>query len=109
MSGYQLVYITTSSEEEAELIGRSLVERRLAACVNILHPMRSLYWWDGEIEEGRETVLIAKTVSGNVSALTGEVNRLHSYECPCVAVLDIRPDVGNGEYLKWIANQAVPL
>ena len=57
----RFVYITTENSEEARRIGRTLVEERLAACVNILDGMLSIYWWEGEIQDDRETVLIAKT------------------------------------------------
>ncbi len=106
MNKYQLVYITTANSDEAASIGRALVEKRLAACVNIINPMSSIYWWEGKVEQGEETILLVKTLERHLSRLTAEVKRLHSYDCPCVAVLDIRADVGNGDYLQWIANEA---
>ena len=97
----RLIYITTDGVAEAKAIGRALVEARLAACVNILDPMISMYWWDGAVREGRETVLIAKTVAAKVEALTEKVRTLHSYDCPCVVVLPV--DGGNPAFLDWIA------
>ena len=75
-----LVYVTTGSPEEAERIGAMLVERRLAACVNILDRMRSLYWWKGKVESADEVVLLAKTRTDRVSRLVEAVVEAHSYE-----------------------------
>ncbi len=94
------VYVTCASMEEADRIGRALVEARLAACVNILPGMSSLYWWQGTIEEGRETVLIAKTREALLDALTARVKALHSYACPCVVAFPVH--AGNSDYIAWI-------
>jgi len=94
------VYITCASLDEAKTIGRALVEARLAACVNILPGMTSLYWWQGRIEEGQETVLIAKTRDTLLEALTAKVKALHSYTCPCVVAFPVH--AGNADYVNWI-------
>ena len=99
----RIVYLTAGSAEEARAIGRALVDERLAACVNILDPMTSLYRWEGELCEDRETVLIAKTRAELVDALTERVVALHSYDCPCVAALPIVG--GNARFLDWIAGE----
>jgi len=96
----RLIYITTDGTAEARMIGHALVEARLAACANILDPMTSVYWWDGAVQEGQETVLIAKTVAGQVDALTERVRDLHSYDCPCIVSVPI--DGGNSAFLDWI-------
>ena len=98
-----LVYITAPSLEEAERIGAMLVERRLAACVNILDGMRSMYWWQGRVERGRETVLIAKTRTDRVTRLTEAVVEAHSFDCPCVVALPLTD--GNPEFLEWIESE----
>jgi periplasmic divalent cation tolerance protein len=103
MKDARLIYITTASREEAQRIGRALVEERLAACVNILGGMKSLYWWEGEVSEGDETVLIAKTRLSLVDELTARVKALHSYSCPCV--ISIPLEGGNLDYLAWIASE----
>ncbi len=103
MKDARLIYITTASREEAQRIGRALVEERLAACVNILGGMKSLYWWEGEVSEGDETVLIAKTRLSLVDELTARVKALHSYSCPCV--ISIPLEGGNPDYLAWIASE----
>ena len=90
-------YITTSSKDEARAIGRTLVEKRLAACVNILDGMESMYWWEGKIESGHETVLIAKTERRLMDRLIATVKAVHSYSVPCVVSLPI--EEGNPDYL----------
>ncbi len=99
----RMVYVTVGSPEEARAIGRVLVDERLAACVNIFEFMTSLYRWEGDLCEDRETVLIAKTRADLVDALTKRVVSLHSYDCPCVAVLPVVG--GNARFLAWIADE----
>jgi periplasmic divalent cation tolerance protein len=97
------VYITCATAQEAENIGTVLVERRLAACVNILCGMRSLYWWKGKVEQGQEAVLIAKTRTALVDELTGAVRAMHGYEVPCVVAMPIKG--GNPDFLDWIRRE----
>lgn len=99
----RMVYVTAGSPEEARAIGRTLVEERLAACVNVLDLVTSLYRWQGELCEDRETVLIAKTRAELVDALTERVLALHGYDCPCVAAFPIVG--GNARFLDWIADE----
>jgi periplasmic divalent cation tolerance protein len=98
-------YITTKNRDEAVRIGRLLVERRLAACVNILDGMESIYSWEGKIESARETVLIAKSTRSAAGDLIRVVADQHSYQCPCVAILPVTG--GNTPYLQWIENGVV--
>jgi periplasmic divalent cation tolerance protein len=95
-----LAYITARDAAEAETIGRALVEERLAACVNILPGMRSLYRWDGAIERGEEAVLIAKTRRSRFPELAARVAQLHSYTTPCV--LELAVGRGAPGYLAWL-------
>jgi periplasmic divalent cation tolerance protein len=97
------IYITCADEAEAETIGTMLVENRLAACVNILPGMRSIYWWRGKVERGVETVLIAKTRDELVGPLTEAVKAAHGYEVPCVVSLAITG--GNPDFLDWIRTE----
>ncbi len=102
----RFVYMTAGDRSEAVTIARELVTRRLAACVNMIDPMQSIYWWDGAVQEDTEVVLIAKTTQGRMPALISEVKRLHSYECPCIVSLPISG--GNGDFLEWIAGETGP-
>lgn len=100
---YVLLYVTTSSRDEAMAIGRAVVEERLAACANVLPGMTSIYRWQGAIEQSDETVLLLKTRSELANEATRRVVALHSYECPCVVALPI--EAGNPSYLQWISEQ----
>lgn len=102
----RLVYITTRDRDEAEKIGRAIVEEKLAACVNILDGMESIYRWKGEVHQEREAVLIAKVPYHNVHALTRLVKSIHSYECPCIITLTITEQEGNEEYLMWLLKES---
>lgn len=94
------VYITTSDRAEAERIGRSLVDQRLAACVNILEGMQSIYWWEGAIQTSEEAVLIAKTEDALFEKLMEAVKKMHSYSVPCI--ISFRIQKANPDYLQWL-------
>lgn len=94
-----MVYATTPGEEESGRIGRHVVERKLAACVNIF-PIRSFYWWKGRVEEDDEQVMIFKTTSDLAPRVIAEVKRLSSYDMPCVVAYQMSD--GDAEYLSWI-------
>ena len=100
------VYMTAETPEEARKLGKALVEHRLAACVNIIEGMTSIFWWEGRVQDGAETVLIAKTTEALVPALIEKVKSLHSYACPCVVALPIVD--GNPEFLDWIRSETSP-
>ena len=94
------MFMTAANEDEAAAIARSLVETRLAACVNIIKNVRSVYAWQGKIEDDAEVIMIAKTRKGLFEALAKKVRELHSYKVPEIIAL---PVVGGSEdYLKWI-------
>ncbi len=101
-----LAYITTSDRDEALRIGRALVASRLAACINVLEGMQSVYWWEGRMEESHECVLLAKTRSEHAEELVAMVKGLHSYACPCVVYWPLTG--GNADYLGWIEKEAGP-
>lgn len=101
----RFVYMTTENKEEARKIGSKLVEDHLAACVNIVDGMESMFWWDGEVQSGQETVLIAKTTLRNIGDLTRRVKELHSYDCPCIITFSINEQEGNEEYLDWLEEE----
>ena len=98
-----LVYVTVPNSAEAELIARTVVEERLAACANQLGAVKSFYWWDGKVCEGEEVVLILKTTDECKAELIERIRRLHSYECPCIVCLPIAD--GNPDFLKWIRRE----
>ena len=98
-----LIYMTASDLDEARRIARALVDERLAACVNILGPMESIYRWQGRVEEAGEVAMIAKTAETNVHALTKRVAELHSYACPCIVALPI--EHGYAPFLEWIVGE----
>src|SRR5688572_10468399 len=102
MSG-RFVYITCANQEQAEAIGHALVAERLAACVNILAPMTSMYWWNGELQRDTEAVLIAKSTAQLIERLVARVRELHSYTVPCVVALAI--EQGNPAFLRWIEEE----
>lgn len=99
----QWLYVTAGTHEEAEILAKTLVGERLAACANILGPMRSFYWWDGAVQEGQEVALVFKTRSTLVDEATQRIKALHSYDCPCVVALEIQG--GNPDFLKWIVSE----
>ena len=98
-----LIYITAGSMEEARTIGNKLVSDRLAACVNIIDNVSSMYWWEGEIQDDKEVILIAKTKESLVPELVEKVRSMHSYSCPCIVNLPILD--GNRAFLDWVVEE----
>ena len=98
-----LIYITAGSLDEAKNITGELVSNRLAACANIIDNVSSIYWWEGELQEDREVVVIAKTRETLVPELIEKVKSLHSYDCPCIVSLPILD--GNKAFLDWIVDE----
>jgi periplasmic divalent cation tolerance protein len=101
-----LVYSTFPSLEAAEAVGRELVERRLAACVNILPGMTSIYRWEGAIAHDREVVMIIKTRDVLVPNVIETVKSRHSYTNPALIVLPIID--GSPDYLSWLLAETLP-
>src|SRR5262249_4163885 len=95
-----LVLVTCGNAREAEEIARSLVERKLAACVNVLPGLTSWYWWENKLTQDREILLIIKSSRDFFGELEKEVLRLHSYAVPEVVALPIVE--GSANYLNWI-------
>jgi len=95
-----VVLTTCESEDEAERIARSLIDKRVAACVNILPKARSIYRWKGAVEDAQEFVLLIKTRRDIFEALRAELSRIHSYEIPEIIVLPVVD--GSEGYLSWI-------
>lgn len=99
----RFIYVTAADREQAEMIGRTLVEERLAACANILPQITSFYWWEGAVQHEREAVLIAKSRAELVERIVARVRELHSYSVPCVVALPI--EQGNPDFLRWIEDE----
>lgn len=95
-----VILVTAGSEAEAEKIARALVEEQLAACVNILSPIRSIYRWQGQVADDREWLLLIKTRAERFAAVESRVKALHSYQVPEVIALPIV--AGTEGYLRWL-------
>ena len=105
MSDVVLVLSTAPDDESTEALARALVEEKLAACVNVLAPMTSIYRWQGALERSTERQLIIKTTRSVLPALRARFVELHSYQLPEFVVIDATS--GSAEYLDWIAAQVV--
>jgi periplasmic divalent cation tolerance protein len=99
------VYAVFAGDDEAERIGRLVIEERLAACVNILGPVRSIYRWKGAVESADEVAAIFKTTHDGADLLITRIAGLHSYEVPCVVTWPI--DKILGSYAEWIENNVI--
>lgn len=99
---FYIVYVTAKDEEEGERIANRLLNERLIACTNMF-PIKSSYWWKGEIVTDSEVALVMKTQKKHLTSITSKVKELHSYEVPCIEFIPIED--GNPEYLKWIEDE----
>ena len=95
-----IIFITTGSKKEAEVIARDLVGRKLAACVNILPSIESFYRWKGKTHNSKEFLLMAKTKEKLFLEVEKAVKRLHSYECPEIVAFQLSK--GSASYMRWI-------
>lgn len=100
MTDKRICLTTCNSDEEAERLARGLVERRLAACVNVVPGVRSFYRWKGKVEVDEERLLVVKTTADGVDALRSALLEMHSYETPEFVALEIAE--GAKAYLDWI-------
>jgi len=96
-------YVTCPNRDAAEQLARELLTRRLIACANLIDSMTSLYWWEGEIRQDRETALILKTREELLPELIDSIRKLHAYNCPCVAAWPIT--AGNPDFLRWMETE----
>ena len=94
------VYAIFTNAEEAERIGRTVVEEQLAACINILSPVRSIYRWKGAVETAEEVAAIFKTSDVSVDALITRIAGLHSYDVPCIVTWPVEKVLGS--YAAWV-------
>jgi periplasmic divalent cation tolerance protein len=103
---YRVVLVTCGSIAEARKIGRNVVEKKLAACANIVPGVESTYRWKGKVERAREVLVVIKTTANRLPALEREVKRLHSYDVPEFIVLPIV--AGSRKYLAWLQESTAP-
>lgn len=101
-----VVFSTCASPEEAERIARRLVDERLAACVNVVSPVRSFYRWKGVVEDSAEWLLIIKSTRSLFAPLRATLESAHSYEVPEIVALPVVEGAPN--YLSWIENELKP-
>jgi periplasmic divalent cation tolerance protein len=101
MSNARIVLTTAGSQVEARRIAQTLVERRLAACVNIVPQIESVYRWQSKVETATEWLLMIKTQASAFDRVRDAIKELHSYDLPECVMLDV--DAGSSEYLNWIA------
>ncbi len=105
MTDKRIVLTTVGAREEASKIARALVEQQLAACVNVVGPIESVYRWKGKIETSGEWLLVIKTTKEALPDLEEAVSELHSYDLPEFIALPV--EAGSEEYLEWIADSVV--
>jgi periplasmic divalent cation tolerance protein len=98
---FVVVLVTAGSAEEAARIARTLVEERLAACGNVVGPVRSIYRWKDAVEDAAEHLLVLKARAADAAAVEARVRALHSYEVPEMLALPVQ--AGSASYLAWIA------
>jgi periplasmic divalent cation tolerance protein len=99
---FVVVLVTTANAEEGARLGRTLVEERLAACANVIGPMRSIYRWQGAVEDAEEHLVLLKARGADVAAVEARVQALHSYDVPEVLALPVT--AGSASYLAWLAD-----
>ena len=105
MSNYIVIYITTGSVNEAKKIGRALVEEKLAACSNIISPVRSIYSWQGKICDDKEALMVLKTKKKLFKQIVKRVEKLHSYDVPEIIAMPIVE--GSSKYLSWLKEETM--
>ncbi len=98
----RLIYITTKNAREAKKISNHLLKKKLVACTNIF-PIESMYWWDGDIQENMEFVVLAKTIDSNYDRVESEIKKIHSYDTP--AVYSWKVDKVNKKYHDWVKKE----
>jgi len=95
-----VIFVTAANKKEAEKIASSLVKEKLAACVNIIENVNSLFWWQGKVDSAKEALLVIKSRGTLMNKLIKKVKSLHSYKVPEIIALPIVS--GDKKYLKWI-------
>jgi periplasmic divalent cation tolerance protein len=104
--GFAVILITTSQDEESQLIARVLLEQKVAACVSIIPQVSSLFWWQKSIEQESESLLVVKTRIELVDEIIRLVKEVHSYDVPEIIAIPIIG--GNPDYLEWVDGEVAP-
>ncbi|MDR2489410.1 MAG: divalent-cation tolerance protein CutA [Desulfovibrio sp.] len=99
------VYVTAPDRATACALAGTLVQERLAACANVLHDIESLYWWQGAMQQSKESVCILKTTAADYAALEKRTRELHTYDVPCIVAMKIAR--GHADFLQWIAEETL--
>ena len=97
---FRLIYCNTASQEESEKIAKMLLKNKLAACINIIPKVKSLYFWDNQLCEDEEFVMIIKTIKDNTDHIIDQIKIIHQSDCPAIYTTDITN--GSQEFLNWI-------
>jgi periplasmic divalent cation tolerance protein len=100
------IVLSTTPPERAGSLARSLVQERLAACVNVIPAIQSVYRWEGRVQDDQEALLVIKSVSGRVEELVSRLTELHPYDVPEALVLPV--DGGSARYLEWVSEACAP-
>jgi periplasmic divalent cation tolerance protein len=103
---YRLILSTADSQPEARKLAHALIEKKLAACVNIIPQIESIYRWQGKVESAQEWLLVVKTTARRAKAVERAIKELHSYDVPECIVVNI--EGGSPEYLQWLEAQVRP-
>lgn len=104
---YVQVTTTTDSRQEAASLARSAVQERLAACAQLVGPVASTYWWEGEIESAEEWMVLFKTTADSFEDLAALITEIHSYDTPEIIATEVV--AGSGDYLRWVTEQTEAL
>lgn len=104
--GFAVILITTSQDEESQLIARVLLEQKVAACVSIIPQVSSLFWWQKSIEQESESLLVVKTRIELINEIIRLVKEVHSYDVPEIIAIPIIG--GNHDYLEWVDREVAP-
>lgn len=100
MAEHVVVLVTVGNQEQADAIAHALVNEQLAACVNIIGPVRSIYRWEGQVQDDSELLLVIKTQAGLFARVAERVKELHTYQTPEIIALPIT--AGSEAYLAWL-------
>ncbi|ACY98677.1 MULTISPECIES: divalent-cation tolerance protein CutA [Thermomonospora] len=104
---YLQVTTTTDSRQEAAALAKSAVRERLAACAQLVGPISSTYWWEGEMETAEEWMVVFKTTADNFEELATLITELHSYDTPEIIATPVV--AGSSDYLRWVSEQTKPV